>query len=186
MEESASCCACGVACGTGAEDTNADLAMAVGRKSGPGHDPENEVEPEEPDGGEAVVVGDAFGEEAGDVLVVEIEPGPAAGCRKSDAGGESDGRIAERGEDVPGSGDEEEDGGACEEMEFEEEMELFGDREVEQDEGDGEDESDEALGEDVEGHDGGEGEAGEEWGRFYFPTLRKGREGWGTRALVVG
>ena len=56
----------------------------------------------------------------------------------------------------------EEDGGACEEVEFEEEVELFGDGEVEEDEGDGEDEADEALGEDVQGHDGGEGEAGEE------------------------
>ncbi len=62
---------------------------------------------------------------------------------------------------MPGGGDGEEDGGAWEEVEFEEEAELVGEGEVEEDEGDGEDEADEALGEDVEGHDGGEGEAGE-------------------------
>ena len=122
----------------------------------------SEVEPEEPDGGLAVVVGDASGEEAGDVLVVEIEPGPAAVGGEAEAGGQGDGWIAEGGEDVPGGGDGEEDGGAWEEVEFEEEAELVGDGEVEEDEADGEDEADESLGEDVEGHDGGEGEAGEE------------------------
>src|SRR5438309_1061453 len=70
-------------------------------------------------------------------------------------------------------------------MEFEEEVELLGDGEVEEDEGDGEDEADESLREDVQGHDGGEGEAGEEGG-FYVLILRKRREGWGTRALGAG
>ena len=105
-------------------------------------------------------MGDAFGEEAGDVLVVEIEPGPASVGGEALACGEWDCWIAQGGEDVPGGGDGEEDGGACEEMEFEEETELFCDGEVEDDEADGEDEADESLGEDVEGHDGGEGEAG--------------------------
>ena len=73
----------------------------------------------------AVIVGDAFGEEAGDVLVVEIEPGPAPGCGEAKALRERDGGIAKRGEDVPRSCESEEDGGACEEMEFEEEVELF-------------------------------------------------------------
>ncbi len=67
-------------CGEDLIAESADLAGCVGgQEDGPGHDPEGEVEPEEPDGSEAVVVGDAFGEEAGDVLVVEIEPGPASG-----------------------------------------------------------------------------------------------------------
>jgi hypothetical protein len=109
-------------------------------------------------------VGDAFGEEAGDVLVVEIEPGPACFCRESEAWREDNGRVAKGGEDVPGGGEGEEDGCACERVEFEEEVELSGYRKVEEDEGDGEDEAYEALGEDVQGHDGGEGEAGEEWG----------------------
>ena len=138
--------------------------MAAGEEGGPGHDPEDEQEPEERDGDLAVVVGDAAAEEAGDVLVVEIEPGPAAGGGEAEAGGHRDGWIAERGEDVPGGGDGEEDGGAREEVEFAEEAELPGEGEVEEDEGDGEDEADEALGEDVEGDDGGEGEAGEEGG----------------------
>ena len=133
-----------------------------GQECGPGHDPDEEHEPEEPDGGLAVVVGDAFGEEAGDVLVVEIEPGPAAVCRQSEACGERDGWIAQGGEDVPWGGDGEEDCGAGEEVEFREEAKLIGEGEVEKDEGDGEDEADEPLGEDVEGEDGGEGEAGKE------------------------
>ena len=135
-----------------------------GKKDGPGEDPEDEVEPEEPDGGEAVVVRDAFGEKAGDVLVVEIEPGPACRGREAETLRKSDGRVAEGGEDVPGGCEGEEDCGACEEVEFEEEVELFCYCEVEEDEGDGEDEADEALGEDVQGHDGREGEAGQEGG----------------------
>ena len=109
-------------------------------------------------------MGDALGEEAGYVLVVEIEPGPASGCGEAEICGEGDGGIADGRENVPWEGDEEEDRGTCEEMEFEEEMELPGDCEVEEDEADGEDEADESFGEDVQGHDGGEGEAGEERG----------------------
>ena len=63
---------------------------------------------------------------------------------------------AERGEDVPGGGEGEEDGCACEEVEFEEEVELFCYREVEENEANGEDQAYEALGEDVQGHDYGE------------------------------
>ncbi len=80
-----------------------------GQEGGPGHGPDDEHEQEEPDGGLAVVVGDSFGEEAGDVLVVEIEPGPAAFCGESESCGQGDGWIAEGGEDVPGGGDGEED-----------------------------------------------------------------------------
>ena len=107
-------------------------------------------------------MGDSLGEEAGDVFVVKIEPGPASGCGEAEAGRQGDWWIAERGEDVPGRGDDEEDGGACQEVEFEQEVELFCDCKVEQDEPDGEDEADQALGEDVQGHDCGEGHAGEE------------------------
>ena len=52
-------------------------------ESGPGDEPKEEEGPEEGDGDLAVVVGDAFLEEAGDVLVVEVEPRPAG------AGGEA-------------------------------------------------------------------------------------------------
>ena len=58
--------ACG-GCGLVEESANL-FGDRGGEEDGPGHDPEDEIEPEEPDGGEAVVVGDAFGEEAGDVL----------------------------------------------------------------------------------------------------------------------
>jgi hypothetical protein len=74
--------------------------MAPGRK-----DPDGGEQPEERDGDLAVVVGDAAGEEAGDVLVVEIEPGPAAVCGQAEAGRERDGRVAKGGEDVPRSRD---------------------------------------------------------------------------------
>ena len=134
--------------------------MAAGRKAAQGIIQRNEQQPEEPDGGLAVVVGDASAEEAGDVLVVEIEPGPAGLCGEAEARGHGDGGVAEGGEDVPGGGDEEEDGGGGGEVEFGEEAELFGEGEVEEDEADGEDEADEALGEDAEGEDGGEGEHG--------------------------
>ncbi len=107
---------------------------------------------------------DAFAEEAGDVLVVEIEPGPAAGGGEAEAGRQRDGGGPQRGEDVPWGGDGKEDGGARDQVEAGEEAELAGEGEVEEDEADGEDEADEAFGEDVEGHDGGEGEAGEESG----------------------
>ena len=140
------------------------VSQSGGEKCSPGHDPEGVEEPEEGNGDLAIVVGDAAAEEAGDVLVIEIEPGPASGGGETHAGGEWDGRGAEGGEDVPGGGYREEDGGARQEVEFWEEVELLCDGQVEEDEGYGEDEADESLGEDVEGHDGGEGEAGEEGG----------------------
>ena len=84
---------CSRAAGKGAVTEGADLVGdGGGQEDGPGHDPDGEVEPEEPDGGVAVVVGDAVGEEAGDVLVVEIEPGPASGGGEAEAGGQGDWR----------------------------------------------------------------------------------------------
>ena len=97
----------------------------AGDEGGPGHDPDGEVEPEEPDGGEAVVVWDALAEEAGEVLVVEIEPGPASGGREAEACGEGDGWGAECGEDVPRGGDGEEDRCAGDGVELQDEAELF-------------------------------------------------------------
>ena len=138
------------------------LRDGAGQEGGPGKDPDGGEQPEERDGDLAVVVGDAAGEEAGDVLVVEIEPGPAGVGGQAEAGGHGDGRIAQGGEDVPGRGDGEEDQRGWDEVEFEEEVELAGDGEVEEDEAEREDEADEAFGEEVEGGDGGEGEAGEE------------------------
>jgi hypothetical protein len=141
----------------------ADASMsAEGRKATQGKHPEAARKPEEGDGDLAVVVGDAAGEEAGDVLVVEIEPGPSGARGQAEAGRQGDGRVAQRGEDVPGSGDGEEDQRGGDEVEPGEKPELAGEGEIEEDEGEGEDEADEALGEEVEGGDGGEGEAGEE------------------------
>ncbi len=82
-----------------------------GEEGYPGEEPEEEQGPEDGDGDLAVVVGDAAAEEAGDVLVVEIEPGPAGVRGEAEAGGHGDGWIAEGGEDVPGGGDGEEDEG---------------------------------------------------------------------------
>jgi len=131
-----------------------------GEEGYPGEEPEGEEEPEEGDGDLAVVVGDAAAEESGDVLVVEIEPGPAGVRGETDSGGHRDGWIAEGGEDVPRSSDEEEDERGGDQVELAEELELVGEGEVEEDEAEGEDDADEALGEEVEGGDGGEGEAG--------------------------
>ena len=84
----------------------ADVAEDCGGEEGrPGKEPEGGEEPEEEDGDLAVVVGDAARQEAGDVLVVEIEPGPACAGGQAEAGGHRDGWIAQRGEDVPGGGD---------------------------------------------------------------------------------
>ena len=143
----------------------ADVAGDGGGEEGcPGKEPEGGEEPEEEDGDLAVVVGDAALQEAGDVLVVEIEPGPACTGGQAEAGGHRDGRIAQRGEDVPWGGDEEEEQCGWDEMELEKKTELAGEGEVEQDKGDGEDEADDSLGEKVEGGDGGEDEAREECG----------------------
>ena len=133
-----------------------------GEEGRPGKEPEGGEQPEEEDGDLAVVVRDAALQEAGDVLVVEIEPGPACAGGQAEAGGHCDGWIAQRGEDVPGGGDQKEDERGWDEVEFEKKAELAGEGEIEQDEGDGEDEADDSLGEEVEGGDGGEGEAGEE------------------------
>jgi len=96
-------------------------------------------------------VRDALAEEAGDVFVVEIEPGPAGVSGEADACGHGDGWVTQGGEDVPRSGDDGEDEDCCWDLEFEEEFELAGAGEVEQSEKDREDDADEALGEDTEG-----------------------------------
>ena len=59
------------------------------------------------------------------MFVVEIEPGPACFGGEAEAGGHGDGWIADCREDVPRGGYREEDGGAGEEVEFEEEMEFL-------------------------------------------------------------
>ena len=140
------------------------LADGSGEEGDPGEDPDGGEQPEERDGDLSVVVRDALGEEAGDVFVVEIEPGPAAPRGQAEARRQRDGRVLERGEDVPGRGDREEDEGGGDEVKFLDKAELTGDQQVEEDESEGEDEADEALGEEVEGSDGGEREAGEEGG----------------------
>ena len=137
------------------------VADGAGDEGDPGEDPDGGEEPEEGDGNLAVVVGDAAGEKAGDVLVVEIEPGPAAVRGQAQAGRQRDGWIAESGEDMPGGGDGQEDQGGGDEVEFREETQLARDEEVEEDEAEREDQADEALGEEIEGGDGGEDEAGE-------------------------
>ena len=130
------------------------------------------------------------------MLVVEIEPGPSCAGGQAKARGHRDGRIAQRGENVPGCGDEKEEQRGWDEVKFEKKMELAGEGEIEEDEGDGEDDADDSLGEEVEGSDSGEGEAGEESGSsFYDPThpprqrswqgprhvAMRLRHGWGTR-----
>ena len=133
-----------------------------GEEGRPGKEPEGGEEPEEEDGDLSVVVRDAALQETGDVFVVEIEPGPACAGGKAEAGGEGDGGIAQRGENVPGGGDQEKEKRGWDEVEFEEQAKLAGEGEIEQDEGDGEDDADDSLGEEVEGGDGGEDEAREE------------------------
>ena len=65
----------------------AEMGDGGGKEGRPGEDPDGGVEPEEPDGGVAVVVGDALAEEAGEVLVVEVKPGPpGAGGRPRPVG----------------------------------------------------------------------------------------------------
>ena len=131
----------------------------AGEEGRPGKEPEGGEEPKEEDGDLAVVVRDAALQEAGDVFVVEIEPGPAGACGKAEAGGQRDGGIAQRGEDVPRGGDEKKEKRGWDEMQFEKKAELAGEGEIEQDEGDGKDEADDSLGEKVEGSDGGEDQA---------------------------
>ena len=132
----------------GTEGTSevADVAQDGGGKEGcPGKEPEGGEQPEEEDGDLTVVVGDAALQEAGDVFVVEIEPGPACAGGQAEAGGHRDGWIAQRGENVPGGGDQKEDQRGWDEMKFEKKPELAGEGEIEQDEGDGEDDADEPL-----------------------------------------
>ena len=69
------------------------VADGAGEEGGPGEDPDGGEQPEERDGDLAVVVGDAAGEEAGDVFVVEIEPGPAAVGGQAEAGGSAMGGL---------------------------------------------------------------------------------------------
>ena len=101
-----------------------------GEEGRPRKEPEGGEEPEEEDGDLAVVVRDAALQESGDVLVVEIEPGPASAGRQAEACGERDGWIAQRGEDVPGGGDQEEEQGGWDEVKLQEQAKLAGESEI--------------------------------------------------------
>ena len=108
-----------------------------GKEGDPREHPDGGEEPEERDGDLAVVVRDAAGEEAGDVFVVEIEPRPAAVRGQAEAGRQRDGRILERGENVPRGGDREEDERGRDEVELPDQAELASDKEVEEDAAEG-------------------------------------------------
>ena len=131
------------------------------KKGSPRHEPENEIKQEEPYGSLAVIVGDSFGEEAGDVLVVKIEPCPAAGCGKAKTRRERNCWVAESCKDVPWGGKGEENSCAGEQVEFGQQSDLPGDRKVQEHEGYGEDQTDKPFGKNVRCHDSGEGETGD-------------------------
>lgn len=157
-----------------------DAGEGVGEEGGPGHEPDDEESPEEGEGDGVVVAGDAEVEVAEEVLVDEVEPGPAVDVSLGGLGdlpvvvaeGEVAGGslcgVGEADEDVPRGGDGEEDESAGDGVELAEAFDgaaySSGEQEVEEDDCDGEDDSDEALGEDVEGAGGGEGVAEEAGG----------------------
>ena len=154
-----------------------DGGEGVGEEGAPGHEPDEEEGVEEQEGDGVVVAGDAEVEIAEEVLVDEVEPGPAVDVAvggerhepvavgKGDGAGVATRGVAEAGEDVPGGGDEEKYGGAgggVEGAEVAEEVAGAVEKgEVEEDDGDGEDDADEALGEDIERAGGGEARAKE-------------------------
>ena len=123
------------------------------------------------EGGELVVVaGFAAAEEAENVLIDEVEPGEAV------AGGGKAGGVPQRGEDVPGGCDDEEEGDAGEGLERAERVGA-GEDAVESEGGGNEDEGDEAFGEDGEGEGcpekiGVEGGGGARCGSLRFAALR--------------
>ena len=101
-----------------------DAGDGVEEVGGPGHDPDEEQSPEEIEGDGVVVAGDAEVEIAEEVLVDEVEPGPAVDVA---VGGEGDlpvavgegevagialGGVGSGYEDVPGGSYGEEDCGA--------------------------------------------------------------------------
>ena len=171
----------------------------LGEEGGPGHQPDEHQAPEEGKGHGGVVAGDAEVEVAEELLVDEIEPGPAVDVV---VGGKGDrpvalgkgklarvalGGVGESDEDVPGGGDPKEGERGGEGMELAEALcgasESSCGKQVNKDNADGKDEANEAFGEDVEGAGRGEEDAGEEGGclwRFH-PRLRI--ETWGTLSL---
>lgn len=156
-----------------------------GKEGGPGHEPDEDETEKESERDGVVVAGDAQVEVAEELLVHEVEPGPAVNVA---VGGERDlpmaveeGKragvalswIAKAGEDVPGGGEEEEDCRAWEGVKLadagscgtgKDRAEASGEKEIQGDDGEGEDDADEALGEEVESAGAGE-EVGE-------PTMR--------------
>ena len=144
---------------------------------GPGHDPDEEESPEEVERDGVVVAGDAEVEIAEEMLVDEVEPGPAVDVTvggerdlpvsvlEGEAAGMALRGVGARYEDVPRCGDGEEDESAGDGMELAEALygaaEAAGEKEMDQDDCDGEDDADEAFGEDIEGAAGGESPAEE-------------------------
>ena len=142
----------------------------------PGEEPEQKQQPEEWDGDVAVVVRDATAEEARDVLVVEIEPGPPGVGGQTETRRHGDGRVAQRGEDVPRSGDQQEERGGCQQVESGEQAQVAGECQVEQDEAQREDDADESLGEQIEGSDRSEAEHGRERGVAVADAVERDEE----------
>src|SRR6185437_3607228 len=118
-----------------------------GGKEAPGEEPDDVQRPVECGGKLVVVAGYASAEEARDVFVVEVEPRPSGVRWEAGAGGHGNGRVAQRGEDVPGRGDGEQERDTGEGMKQTPATPLAGEDEEEADGGEEEDDGDEALGE---------------------------------------
>ena len=191
----------GVGAEAGAESSGAErkgFSEGGGKEGGPGQEPDEEEAEKEPERDGVVVAGDTEVEVAEELLIDEVEPGPAVDVA---LGGERDGEVAvgegeatgmplggvgEGGEDVPGSGDQQEDGGAGERVKLTEAAEraspVVGGEEGCQDDGDGKDDADQALGKDVEGAGEGEGPAEKAGGLGLLLGAPEGEQGKGEPA----
>ena len=145
----------------------------------PGEEPDEVKAPEEVSGELVVVHGEALAEETEEVLVDEVEPEEAVAMAEEGAVG-----VAEAGEDVPGSGDREEEGGSGEGFQLAEGAPLAGEGEVDDGGAEEEDERDEAFGEDGEGEGdpeevgvSGGGEESCSRGRVVFEGMEEAVEG---------
>ena len=127
------------------------MADGLGEEGTPGHEPDEDHSPEEDERERAVVDGIALADVAEEMFIDEIEPEKTFGLAR--------GRIAKRGEDVPGSGNDEQDDGAGDEAHFEEMAEVTDEQQENENDCGGEDDADEALGENVERDGDGEGPA---------------------------
>ena len=156
---------CGPADASDTWQAEAYLRQRLRKKRTPRQKPQENQTVEKKNRDRVVIYRIALPKIAKELFVDEIKPEKAFGLAGR--------RIAQRGEDVPGSGNQKKDEGAGEEMHLQHVAQVARQKKKDKHDRAGEDYTDESFGEDAKRYDRGDPPAGEKRGLFGLPTIEE-------------